>query len=285
MARLLEWRPAEGPGMRSDVVGGSTGGPSLPRRSERRLFAGIFVIAAAIVLLELTLTRIFDVVLQANLANLIVSSAIFGLGLGGIALMLWPMPKTPTHTILTTAAAAFAATVLLLVAVLKWLPFNLAGFLSEPGWQVFYFSLLCQSLLAPFFAAGVGVATILARHARLIDRLYFWDLVGAGLGALGILWLPTLIGPGAMLLLIAAAGVLAAVLLADGAVARERAGAVAFLGLVFLAVVFAGQIEFPSHTVKRGRGARRSGPAARVLPVGPGRQDRCFRRPPSVRSA
>jgi hypothetical protein len=47
------------------------------------------------------------------------SSAIFGLGLGGIILMLWLPRGLPTG-----AAASFAAAVLLLLPVLKWLPFH-----------------------------------------------------------------------------------------------------------------------------------------------------------------
>ena len=49
---------------------------------KRNLYPGIFVISAATLLLELTLSRIFDVILWNNMAYMIVSSAIFGFGLG-----------------------------------------------------------------------------------------------------------------------------------------------------------------------------------------------------------
>jgi hypothetical protein len=71
--------------------------PELPRDSVRirraaggRFYAAIFVVPAATLLLELVLTRIFDVILWNNLAYLVISSAIFGFGLAGIFLMLWP---------------------------------------------------------------------------------------------------------------------------------------------------------------------------------------------------
>ena len=60
---------------------------------ERNLYPGIFIISAATLLLELTLTRIFEVILWNNMAYMIVSSAIFGFGLGGVFIMLWPMPQ------------------------------------------------------------------------------------------------------------------------------------------------------------------------------------------------
>jgi len=216
------------------------------------LFAGIFIISAAVLLLELTLTRIFDVVLQTNLAYLIVSSAIFGLGLGGITLMLWSPRTLPTGGILAAAAASFAAAVLLLLPVLKWLPFSLQDFSSEPLIQVLYFSILYAFLLLPFLAAGIFISTLLVRHTLLVHRLYFWDLVGAGLGSVGIVWLPTLIGPSTTLLLLAAAGMAAAALFAPRARGIDKWCGVASVASLVLTVVYAGQIDLPSHERKRG---------------------------------
>jgi spermidine synthase len=217
-----------------------------------RLFAGIFIISAAVLLLELTLTRIFDVVLQTNLAYFIVSSAIFGLGLGGITLMLWSPRALPTGGILAAAAASFAAAVLLLLPVLKWVPFSFQGFSSRPLMQILYFSILYAFLLLPFLEAGVFISTLLARHALLVHRLYFWDLVGAGLGSLGIVWLPTLIGPGTTLLLVAAAGMAAAALFAPRTRGIDIWCGLASLASLVLAIVYAGQIDLPSHERKRG---------------------------------
>ena len=61
----------------------------------RGVFAGIFLLSAATLLLELALTRIFDVILWNNLAYLFVGSALFGFGLGGLILFRWPVPTVP----------------------------------------------------------------------------------------------------------------------------------------------------------------------------------------------
>ena len=208
-ARARAVRHGRDPHPRSATTPGQT-------RRARGVFAAIFLISAATLLLELTLTRIFDVVLWTNLANFIVSSAIFGLGLGGIAVMLRPVPRDwtgPRGGPRSRSRARCCCSCPRSPCCRS----TSAPILTQPARQLVSFAALYAALLAPFFAAGVVIASILTRHARRVDQLYFWDLLGAGLGALGIIWLPTLIGPAAMLVLIAAAGVVVAGLLAPPA--------------------------------------------------------------------
>ena len=223
--------------------------PDLPEPPTDGVFPVIFVISAATLLLELTLTRIFDVVLWTNLASFIVSSAIFGLGLGGIAVMLRPALAQSDRPVVW-AALAFAGTVLLLLPAIILLPFDFGEVLTHPGRQLASFAALYAMLLAPFFASGLVIATILTRHSHRVDRLYFWDLLGAGLGSLGIVWLPSLIGPAAMLVLIAAAGAVVAGLLAAGR-RRARVLALAAGGVVALVGLAAAErIDFETHVSK-----------------------------------
>lgn len=104
--------------------------PDLPEPPTDGVFPVIFVISAATLLLELTLTRIFDVVLWTNLASFIVASAIFGLG--GIAVMLRPALAQSDRAVVW-AALAFAGTVLLLLPAIILLPFDFGEVLAHPG--------------------------------------------------------------------------------------------------------------------------------------------------------
>ncbi len=212
------------------------------------VFAAIFLVSAATLLLELTLTRIFDVVLWTNVASFIVGSAIFGPGLGGIGGMLRSALARSSRPA-PAAALASAGTVLLLLPPLTGLPFDFGAVLTQPGRQLAAFAALYVALLAPFLASGVVIASILTRHAHRVDRLYFWDLLGAGLGALGIIWLPSLVGPAAMLVMIAAAGAVVAALLfpAEGARVASIAAAVA---LGALAAWIPGEMDFKTHVAK-----------------------------------
>ncbi len=243
-------RPTPGPRVRQEATGARTAPlPLLPEPPADGVFPAIFVISAATLLLELTLTRIFDVVLWTNLASFIVSSAIFGLGLGGIAVM--PRPAlSQSEWPVVWAALGFAGAVLLLLPAITRLPFDFGAVLTHPARQLVSFAALYAALLAPFFASGVVIAAILTRHSHRVDRLYFWDLLGAGLGTLGIVWLPSLIGPAAMLVLIAAAGAVVAGLLAAG---RRRARMLALAaggGLALLGLVTAERIDFQTHVLK-----------------------------------
>ena len=248
MSTRLE-TPTPGPRVRQATGARTAPLPLLPEPPADGVFPAIFVISAATLLLELTLTRIFDVVLWTNLASFIVSSAIFGLGLGGIAVMLRPALSQSEWPVVW-AALAFAGAVLLLLPAITLLPFDFGAVLTHPARQLVSFAALYAALLAPFFASGVVIATILTRHSHRVDRLYFWDLLGAGLGTLGIVWLPSLIGPAAMLVLIAAAGAVVAGLLAAG----HRAARIFTLfagGILFGVGIFtADRVDFQTHVAK-----------------------------------
>jgi spermidine synthase len=217
----------------------------------RQLYAGLFLISASTLLLELALTRIFDVILYNNLAFLIVSSAMFGFGLGGVVAMIWPMPRTSTDRLLSACAGIFALVVLLLMVCLKVTPADFNDFGVHPVRQSIAFASLYLFVLAPFLAAGLAVAFAVVRQAERIHKLYFWDLAGAGVGCLAIFVLPGLIGGEETLLVVAAGGAAAAALFAGGRGLIGKASLFeAFAGIV-LTVLLANRIEFESLIVKR----------------------------------
>ena len=50
----------------------------------RKLSFGVLLIALATLILELMLTRTFDVVIAPNIAYVVVTAAVFGFGLAGV---------------------------------------------------------------------------------------------------------------------------------------------------------------------------------------------------------
>src|SRR5215469_4468408 len=105
----------------------------------RRFYSGLLVISGATLLLELTVTRIFDFLLWTNMAYVVVSSAIFGFGLGGICLMLWPGNRVRTDRLFALSAASFSASVLALLMALIYLPLDLLDLRTYPALQLFLF--------------------------------------------------------------------------------------------------------------------------------------------------
>src|SRR5262249_47574665 len=99
--------------------------------------------------------------------------------------------------------------------------------------------LICLALFAPFLAAGLAIAMILASHPEHLGRLYAVDLLGAGLGcALCVPLLGSLSPPGTVL----AAGAIVALAGLLAATSRVEWLAAAALGLLL-----AGGAAFPGH--------------------------------------
>src|SRR5262249_45371128 len=89
----------------------------------------------------------------------------------------------------------------------------------------------------PFFFSGLVVSLALRSAAEEVDRLYFWDLLGAGAGCASAVALMNLVGPPG-----AALGACAAFAAAGAAFRGFRTSrAAAFVALCFTASAFVGE--------------------------------------------
>ena len=87
----------------------------------RRLFAGVALVTCSTLLLEILLTRIFSYTLYYHFAFLVISLALFGLGVSGVVLYVRAerYPKENLEELLAYHARRFALwTVVALVYVL-----------------------------------------------------------------------------------------------------------------------------------------------------------------------
>jgi hypothetical protein len=180
----------------------------------------------ATLLLELSLTRIFSVVFYYHFAFLAISIALFGLGTGGVFSYVVAGWKGPLFTRLGRLSAINS--LLVVVALVIILAQKKDG---SPALFLVYFA----SAL-PFFLAGTIVSLAVAETMKKVNRVYFFDLLGAAGGCLLLIPLLDLLGG---LSTVMVAGVLFAVAAAiwhslDGSVAG-RAGSVA---LALLLVAF-----------------------------------------------
>lgn len=180
----------------------------------RRTLAGLFLLSLSALLVELLLTRIFDVILVPNLAFLIISCAIFGLGLGGLFNVLRP-PPSPDRASSSVGVITlfFAIAVWLLPLLLNVIPFSIDRIGREPLVQLGCFLLLYLVVLTPFFFAGLAVCRIFSGGVRDIHRLYCCDLAGAAVGAAILVPLLPVLGPERLLDLLAVVALIAAALL------------------------------------------------------------------------
>jgi hypothetical protein len=198
-----------------------------------RTYIGLFVLALATLLVEVLLTRIFDVIMWPNIAFAIISCAMFGLGLGGLyEVVRAPAPARSTSASAARAALVFALSVWSLPLMLNVVPFSLSRVGYAPASQIAWFLVLYIVLLAPFFFAGLCICRLFSAHPDAIHRLYFWDLSGAALGTLALVPLLPRLGPERLLLVAAIGGLASSALLSDSFRWRLRLAAVAAAFLV-----------------------------------------------------
>lgn len=178
----------------------------------RRTFVAVFLLSLASLGVELLLTRIFDVILWPNLSFLIISCAIFGLGLGGLLEVLSPSDTDAARFV--RPAFSFAISVWAVPPLLNAIPFGVDRIAHHPVAQLAWFLLLYLLLLTPFFCVGLCVCRVFATGVREMPRLYFWDLSGAAIGTAALIPLIEPVGPerlmiGASIVALAAAWLLA----------------------------------------------------------------------------
>jgi hypothetical protein len=219
----------------------------------RRISFGIFLVALVTLMVELLLTRVFDVLLVPNVAYLIITCALFSFGLSGIYRVFRPPPdERAIHGFLCRTAIGFSLATLAILPATNWLPFDFELFAEQPVAQLFAFLGLYLVLVIPFFLSGLIFATVFSAYASQIQRLYSWDLVGAAIGCVFLFPFLPEIGPGGLLFVSAAIGLLAAALFAND---RRWAIGLSFAAVALVlppAISYPEYIDFHPHQAKRG---------------------------------
>ncbi|HUP04258.1 MAG TPA: hypothetical protein VMU19_09730 [Bryobacteraceae bacterium] len=165
----------------------------------------------ATLLLELSLTRIFSVVFYYHFAFLAISIALFGLGAGGVFSYVVAGWKGPLFANMGRLSALNGFLVVGSVVTI------LAQGNDPSNWDL---ALVYFTTAMPFFVAGTVVSLAISETIDRVNRVYFFDLLGAAGGCL--LLIPLLDNFGGPNTVIAAA-VLYAV---AGAIWHSMAGSV-----------------------------------------------------------
>jgi hypothetical protein len=128
----------------------------------------------ATLLLELSLTRIFSVIFYYHFAFLAISIALFGLGAGGVFSYVVAGWKTPLFRKLGYLSTINALLVIVALGVAIALR-------SANAW---YLALVYFATSLPFFVSGTIVSLAISETVERVDRVYFFDLLGASAGCL-----------------------------------------------------------------------------------------------------
>jgi spermidine synthase len=158
----------------------------------RRAYAGVFLISAATVILEIALTRIFSFALWYHFAFMSVSAALLGFGVSGVVASLSRrLQETSLQRVCAMACALFGLSTVLALACISAIPLDPAG-LGRAWLPSLALALDFLVLTVPFFFSGLTIVTVISRLSGEASRIYCVDLVGGGIGCLLLL---SLIGP------------------------------------------------------------------------------------------
>lgn len=191
----------------------------------------------ATLVLELALTRIFSVVFYYHFAFLAISIALFGLGAGGVFSYVVAGWKAPLFNKLGGLSAI--NTVLVVVALIVVLSPR-----EAPGnWHL---ALIYFTTALPFVVSGAIISLALSEAIAHIERVYFFDLLGAAAGCLALVPLLNYLGGPSTVLSV---GVLFA---AAAAIWHSMAGSLAGrVGSVTVALLLVGLVVYntPNHVI------------------------------------
>jgi SAM-dependent methyltransferase len=171
---------------------------------------GLFLVSAASLLFEILLTKFFGSKLEHHFTFAIISTAMLGFGMAGtwvhIRPALFPTEGGPRADVLASYAWKFGLSCLVVIPIFCALPIDPL----IPDWRgTIAMPLFFLMFVLPFFYVGVCVSYTLIAARQGPGVIYFWDLLGAGIGAAIAAWsISKLTGYGAVVLvgLIALAG-------------------------------------------------------------------------------
>ncbi len=188
--------------------------------AERGYHLEIFLICFASLLLEISYTRIVSFKLFYYYTYLVIGLALLGIGCGSVFTAISPrLKRAKTDTVMMTGSLLGAVSIIIGYLVVARIPIaSLAVWDYGTGdsfSNLVKLVIICLALFASFVWIGVMVSTLFGRKTEGIGKLYFADLLGAGLACAVVVFLISAIGPPRIVALSAAilagVGVLVAV--------------------------------------------------------------------------
>jgi spermidine synthase len=213
----------------------------------------LFLLAAASLVAEISLIRVFDVLFFPNISYMIITSSLFAYGLAGVYSVIKPISLDANPGIVFGKLSFLLAVSFgIILPVTNLLPFDLNKVSSEPLKQLVYFGTLYIVLALPFFITGLIFSAIFTAYARQIQTLYFWDLSGAALGSILIIPFISFIGPGGLLFFAAGTSLIVSAIFISKRPWTLAAGLVSLVLFIAPLAHAPRYYDFTEHQGKRG---------------------------------
>ncbi|MCL5773210.1 MAG: hypothetical protein M1536_02380 [Firmicutes bacterium] len=153
----------------------------------KRIILAVFVVSCALLLLEITLTRVFSVLFFYYTAFSVLSIALLGISSSGVFIYLFPgiFRKEKINSRLYQFSILFSISSAAELIIIKEinLPLEIQfRFLSLPFISGFFMTALVSFL--PFLFSGFAVSLILTHYSKEIGKVYGSSFLGSGLGCI-----------------------------------------------------------------------------------------------------
>ena len=168
---------------------------------QRRHLVAILLVSLAGLLLEVGYTRIVSYKLWYYYTYLVIGLSLLGIGSGGVFVAVCKPAAQMAHRshhrrVLARRARSRSPSATSRIARIRSTPSPIWDYGSRASFRnLAALGLICFMLFAAFIALGVIISVLLGRAGDGVGRLYFADLVGAGLGCLFAIPLITRLGP------------------------------------------------------------------------------------------
>ncbi|MGA2642887.1 MAG: hypothetical protein ABSG21_18500, partial [Spirochaetia bacterium] len=162
--------------------------------SDTRL-AALFLVSAAVLGFEIEVMRVFAVASWSNFGSMVISIALLGFGLAGTLLTLLQahVRRSPDAWI-ASSAFALAPSMALAHSLAQQVPFNPVLIATDPA-QIWWIGAFYLIYGLPFFVGGLFIGAMFTILSSRMHALYFWNMLGSGLGGLLVLGLMFLLPP------------------------------------------------------------------------------------------
>ena len=147
--------------------------------------AEAFVISMAVLLLEISYTRVISFKLFYYYTYLVLGLALLGLGAGGVLVAVSRKLRTwSTDKVLSIAMGAGSLVVLATYLAITPIPVNTLSIWTyrlNSLSSIANLGLLCVLVFLGFLGPGIALSTLFGRQPGKMNSLYFSDLLGAAL--------------------------------------------------------------------------------------------------------
>ena len=175
----------------------------------RRLLLATLLISTAAIAYEILLMRMLSIMQWHHFAYMIISLALLGYGASGTFIAInkrWLQPRF--ELFFSVSGLLFSATMVMCYVVGQRVPFNALEIVWNSR-QFLYLAIMYLVFFVPFFFAACCIGLAFTCRRSHISRIYFFDLLGAGVGAMLVVGSLFILSPQNTLIMLAIVALLA----------------------------------------------------------------------------